>query len=86
MKLGGAPLARLTECVRGVDTPERRDAYRRGDFPRADRVKNLDMRYRWDVFYAAGGFAMFDGMDMPADIEDAHIDTALRRAVPSLGE
>ena len=65
-------------CIRDSSARER---YRAGDFPRADRVRDLDKRYRYDLFYAAGGYRLLPEDD---DLTDAHIYTALRRVVPSL--
>jgi hypothetical protein len=41
----------------------------------------LDKRYRWDIYYAAGSYRLLPEDD---SIVEAHIDTALRRIVPSL--
>jgi hypothetical protein len=40
------------------------------------------MRYRWDLFYVAGGFRLLP--DDRSDINSDHIDTGLRRVVPVL--
>lgn len=65
--------------VSALDTPERRQKYLTGDFPRADRVKDLDMRYRWDLLHEAKAHPGYDG-----GINDTHVDSALKRAVPPL--
>ncbi len=63
------------------NTDENRQAYREGRFPRADRVKDLNKRFRWDVFYAS----RFDSRPLyAADLHDEHIDTALRAIIPTL--
>ncbi len=58
------------------DTPMH---YRNGNFPRAHAVKNLNVRFRWDLFFASTNTsfrsALYDYLN------DAHIDTALRRIV-----
>lgn len=80
MRVTGAELEALRVALAPFDTAERRDAYRRGIFPRADRVRDLDKRYRWDLLYHAGGYRI-----LPPSAElDTHIDTALRRVVPPL--
>ena len=74
----------LASLVEPLDTPERREDYRNGRFPRADRVKDLDKRYRWDLFWSAT-------TETPGFVEslyefgdDRHIDTALRAIVGPL--
>ena len=81
MKLDRGTLDRMRDAIAPLDTAERRQAYLSGDFPRADRVRDLDKRYRWDIYYAAGGYRLHPEDD---SITDAHIDTGLRRVVPVL--
>ena len=79
-KIHGKALDEMREALRPLDTPERRERYRKGEFPRADKVKDLDKRYRWDLWWdceLAGHFKY-------EDMTDAHIDTALRSIVPKL--
>lgn len=85
MKITAEHLANLAQAIEPLDTPERRTAYRSGDFPRADAVKDLDKRYRWDLFWAAWD-AAGQSPDFLAQYNDSHIDTALRRIVPVLGD
>lgn len=82
MKLDRSTVERMRVALAPLDTDERREAYRRGEFPRADRVKDLDKRYRWDLWYMVP--ARWDLV--PEDVDNAHIDTALRRIVPVIGE
>jgi hypothetical protein len=70
----------MRERIAPLDTPERRAVYIAGEFPRADAVKDLDVRYRWDLFYAVKGFEIIGAGEFTSD----HIDTALRRIVPPL--
>jgi hypothetical protein len=81
MKLDRDTLDRMRDAIAPLDTPQTRERYRAGDFPRADRVRDLDKRYRWDIYYAAGGYRLHPEDD---SITDAHIYTALKRIVPSL--
>lgn len=73
----------LRAAIAPLDTPELRDRYARGDFPRADAVRDLDRRYRWDLFWTAGG-AQLARSFYAEDYSDTHIDTALRAIVPPL--
>jgi hypothetical protein len=95
MKLGADIVQALAERIAPLDTNETRQAYREGRFPRADKVKDLDMRYRWDLFYAArgsdivspnsGSIVSSNASDL-VGVTSAHIDTALRRIVAPLGK
>jgi hypothetical protein len=54
--------------------------YSNGNFARANAVKDLNKRYRWDLFYYA------TSKDQPfrdelGYLQDSHIDTALRNIV-----
>lgn len=81
MRVDKVTLDRMREAIAPLDTPQTRARYVAGDFPRADMVRDLDMRYRWDIYYSAGGYRL---LPEDADLTDAHIYTALRRVVPSL--
>ena len=87
MKLTLDQVEAMRERIAPLDTAETRQAYREGRFPRADRVRDLDMRYRWDLYHAARVREVLDRNigGEGADLTDAHIDTALRRIVPPLG-
>jgi hypothetical protein len=96
MKITPTDRADLAAAIAPLDTPKRRAAYLAGDFPRAEMVKNLDMRYRWDLLSEAmNGFRrqmalgesgrerdVYDRIYTYAD--DTHLDTALRSIVPAL--
>lgn len=83
MKVTTDHLDRLRAGIAPLDTGEARDVYRTGDFPRADRVNDLNMRYRWDLLWAAAA-ADRSIYDVLSEYKDTHIDTALRAVVPSL--
>lgn len=73
----------LEAAIKPLDTAERRERYRKGDFPNADKVKDLDKRYRWDLLWASGDRYFLD-FARALDATDNHIDTALRRVVKPL--
>jgi hypothetical protein len=84
---GGVTMKVIPEHVKAMesliapfDTEERREVYRNGQFPRADLVKDVNHRYRWDLFYMAKAYR---GMG-DAEYDNTHIDTALRSIVPKL--
>jgi hypothetical protein len=83
MKITATDFATLADAITPQDTETVRATYRAGDFPRADRVKDLNKRYRWDLLHAAGGWRLTTAL-YKAGASDAHIDTALRRIVPAL--
>lgn len=82
VKIHPDALAAIREGVAPLDTEYHRERYRAGDFPRADRVQDVNKRYRWDLF--AAGAAGLIGMLYDAGLNDSHIDTALRAIVPPL--
>ncbi len=82
MKVTPDDLANLRAAVAPLDTDARRARYMGGEFPRAALVKDLEFRYRWDLFWEAQGMERMAGGGRYAD---AHIDTALRKIVPPLG-
>ncbi len=93
MRVSADILEAMRERIAPLDTPERRATYLAGEFPRADAVKDLDMRYRWDLYYTSRCSDVVspsrsviassdpDGM---TGISDSHIDTALRKVVPTI--
>lgn len=85
MKMTEADFAELRDLMEPLDLEAYRHMYREGKFPRAESVKELDMRYRWDLFWAIPS-----GDDLRRRLFDylwdSHIDTALRRIVPPLRE
>ena len=85
MKVDKATDTRITMAVQSLDTTERRQQYLNKDFPRADAVRDLNMRYRWDLFWLAKKTLWQRDERLFAEgITDAHIDTVLRRAVAPL--
>jgi len=79
MKISGEVVEAMRERIAPFDHEGNRDRYRRGDFPRAEVTNDLNMRYRWDLFWAAKGREV-----LPDDVNSDHIDTALRRIVRPL--
>ena len=80
-KINGDMLEALRAKISPLDTEIRRNIYRSGLFPKSDMVKDLDRRYRFDLFYVARGYEVLDGYFL-----DSHIETALKTIVPSLLE
>ena len=84
MKMTAALYDWLRAEIARIDTASLRAAYREGRFPRADRTRDLDLRYRMDLLWAVHGRvpdALRAELD---DLHDTHLDTALRRIVAQL--
>lgn len=77
MKMSIGDFLRLKAAISPLVTPEIVEKYERGNFPRSERVKDLGVRFRWDLFWSAGGNRLLSG-----DLDNSHIDTALRQIVP----
>ena len=86
MKVTTTDIDTLREALAPLGTDERRQQYRDGDFVLAESVKDLDKRYRWDLFWAATGptFESQERWNLTDGLNDSHIDTALRRIVAPL--
>lgn len=85
MKVKPEDLDKIQAIIATLDTPEVRAQYIARDIPRAEHVKDLDKRYRWDLFTAANlsvGYVLTDAVYAYAN--DTHLDTALRSIVPPL--
>lgn len=86
MKMSDADFSQLREVISPLDTPERRQAYREGKYPRSEFTKDVNKRYRWDLIFAAGGrFQQGNFMsELYKYLTDDHIYTALKKLVPDL--
>lgn len=80
-KIQGTALVHLTNAVSFLDTEVAREAYRKGEFPLSDKVTDLNLRYRWDLFWGVRGSTFLEGIE---GLNDSHIDTALRSIVAPL--
>lgn len=81
MKATSEQLAAVVAAVRRIDTAERRARYRAGDYPRSETTKDVARRYRWDTYYAAIDAGLLT-YEVVCDLNGAHTDTLLRRAMP----
>lgn len=79
-RITGELLESMRTTIAPLDTPERRDRYRRRDIPRGHLAQDLDKRYRFDLYAMAGGYRLH----RDEDLSDAHIYTALRTIIPPL--
>ncbi len=84
MKIQPEDLAVLRAHVGKFDRPEVREVYRNGGFPRSNAVKDLDKRYRWDIFWRISREHREFTDTLWSYMNDDHMDTALRRCVRPL--
>lgn len=82
MKIPPATLAKIARAIAPLDEPEVRTRYANGDFARSELTKDVDKRYRWDLFW--GSLVYQDNAEEFSGYSDAHIDTALRSIVAPL--
>jgi len=75
----------LALLVKPFDTEDNRTKYRNRDISNADAVRDIDKRYRWDIFYAVArrNSDFYDALQS-ASPNDAHIDTLLKSVVQPL--
>jgi len=75
----------MAAAIKPLDTELRRQFYRAGEYPRAEVTKDVDRRYRWDLFNAAG-LSRFAVDTLYRYCADPHIDSALKSIVPPLSQ
>jgi hypothetical protein len=73
----------IKQVIKPIDTEYRRNLYRNRQFPNAERTKDLDMRYRWDLLYTCCTSKWVCDNLYPY-MNDSHIETALKRIVSPL--
>jgi hypothetical protein len=81
-KVSKTDLERLGELIAPLDTWENRQRYVRMEIDSVATIVSINMRHRWDLYWSAcpQGFAFSNRHEL----NDAHIDTALRSIVPLL--
>ena len=77
MKMRPEHFAALKAAIEPLDTHVRRAAYERCEFPRAEKVRDLYKRYRWDLVHAS----KFPINTLYSYLDDTHIDSALKKIV-----
>jgi len=56
--------------------------YEQGQFPRADKVKDLQKRFVWDVLFASKQYDFIN--ELYTYMNDSHIETALKKICPKV--
>lgn len=83
MKMSKECFERLSGLI--TVTPELIEAYETGNFHRSDRVKDLNVRFRFDFFNHA--FCIdreLRDMIRDEDLTNDHVDTAMRKIMPTI--
>lgn len=83
MKIDKAKLDRWRVAVSSLDTPYLREQYKARKIARPDTVKDINVRYAHDLFWAAVDYGHITYEELRG-YNDAHIATALRNIVPKL--
>ena len=65
-----------------AENPESVERYESGHFPRSELTKDLNKRFRWDLFSMMVRADASLTQTMYAYLTDDHIDTALKSIVP----
>ncbi len=86
MKFPADKFEQLKTWIESAETDEIREAYRSGNIPRADAVKDINKRYRWDLYWHVLNQHDRDHTwrEFTSELNDSHIDTALKRIVRPL--
>lgn len=82
MKVSPKSLAHIIQAMRPLSAKVKEHSERLRNDP---GVKDLAMRVRWDWCYAAGLNSFICALYAKEDVNDSHVDTALRHAVTELG-
>lgn len=66
-----------------VKYPNLINEYEAGQFPRADKVKDLQVRFNNDLLFGAG-LSQFVRDELYTYLDDRHISTAIKRICPTI--
>ena len=61
-----------------IANPDCVERYNNGKFPRSEKVKDLQVRFNWDLLYCS----TFDITSLSHYLNGDHVETALRRICP----
>ncbi len=84
IRAGIAHALTMIERNTGQSEETIRQAYRDRQIPRGDAVKDIDKRFRWDLYWAAARHSDTGMPDSTNGYNMDHIDTALRSIVAPL--
>jgi hypothetical protein len=83
MRVNKDILEKWRAAIGPLDTPELRAKYISRDIPRADTVKDINIRYRFDLLWATIDMGKIPRHEVEA-YADMNLSTALGRIVPAL--
>ena len=86
MKITKTQLAFMQDKINAVlvSNPNAVDNYEKGRFPRSDKVKDLQVRFCFDLASGAGLTDYFCSTLYPNGCNDTHITTALKKICPKV--
>lgn len=58
--------------------------YENGEFVRSDKVKDLNIRFRWDLFWMIAPKLSETAQIEMGYLHDDHLDTVLKKLVPKI--
>lgn len=82
MKIKPEDFDELKALISPYDNELLRKKYVSGDFVNSDKVKDLNKRYRWDLYWSIASRLLGDRLYRY--MNDTHIDTALRTIIKDL--
>ena len=84
MKISKEVVEKYREYISEFDTEAVRESYRTGKYPRSEHTKDVNRRYRWDLFWCVNDtYKVYNDL-IEDDFNDSHIDTMLRNIVSPL--
>jgi len=85
MKIKTEHLKIIKDAISSVleQYPNIAEIYEKGDFPRSDKVKDLQTRFNFDLLYGAG-LNKFVCDTLYEYLNDEHIASALRSVCPTI--
>jgi hypothetical protein len=82
MKLDQTHYAHMQKAISNIWTKEKHDCHRKFIINEG-KAKDVEKRLRWDWFYYAD-LAGWTSDNLPNDLDQSHIDTALRKITQAL--
>ncbi len=82
LKIKPEHLRQLRDAIEPLNTPTLRKKYSDRDVPRAERIKDVDKRYRWDLLWSAVPSQFMT--ELYTYLNDTHIDSAIASFIPKL--
>jgi hypothetical protein len=78
LKIPAEAIEMMRRRIAPLDTEATRAVYREHRIPRAEAVKDMNKRYRWDLARFGLGSVIICSLYDEYGVNDTHIDSALR--------